>query len=186
MTLNAEHPGCKSGSSHSAPVILLKGRRGIGKTTAIQQVVKTLGNRAGGFYTCEVRTQARAAGRRTGFELVTLAAHCTHLCVRKRNTIITGTVGSMVVANERIVLDGEEMEVSMGPAMEHQLREFFDAIAEGREPEASGANVRRTMQALEAARLSIASRQVVSTKSMQRHGRSRVLPSAGAKENLYV
>jgi nucleoside-triphosphatase len=66
--LNAEHPGCKSGPSRPAPVILLTGRPGIGKTTAIRQVVKALGNRAGGLYTCELR----AGGRRTGFELITL------------------------------------------------------------------------------------------------------------------
>lgn len=80
------------------------------------------------------------------------------------DTTITGTAGSMYVANERIVLDEHEMEVPMGPAMERQLREFVDAIAGGREPEASGANVRRTMQALEAARLSLAGGQVVSTE----------------------
>ena len=50
--------------------------------------------------------------------------------------------------------------------MERQLREFVNAIADGREPKASGANVRRTMQALEAAKLSIASGQVISTESM--------------------
>jgi UDP-N-acetylglucosamine 3-dehydrogenase len=82
------------------------------------------------------------------------------------DTILTGTAGSMYVANERIVLNEEEMEVPMGPAMERQLREFVDAIAGGREPEASGANVRRTMQALEAAKLSLTSGQVVSTEGM--------------------
>ncbi len=82
------------------------------------------------------------------------------------DTTITGTAGSMYVANERIVLDGEEMAVPMGPAMQRQLREFVDAIAEGREPEASGANVRRTMQALEAAKLSLASEQIISTEGM--------------------
>jgi predicted dehydrogenase len=82
------------------------------------------------------------------------------------DTTITGTAGSMYVANERIVLDGKEMEVPMGPAMERQLREFVDAIAGGREPEASGANVRRTMQALEAAKRSLASGQIVSTEGM--------------------
>ncbi len=82
------------------------------------------------------------------------------------DTTIIGTTGSMYVANERIVLEGEEMDVPMGPAMECQLREFVDAVAAGREPEASGANVRRTMQALEAAKRSLATGQVVSTDSM--------------------
>jgi UDP-N-acetylglucosamine 3-dehydrogenase len=79
------------------------------------------------------------------------------------DTYIVGTQACMYVTNEQIVLDGEEMQVPMGPAMERQLQEFIDAIAEGREPEASGANVRKTMQALEAARLSIASGQIVHT-----------------------
>jgi UDP-N-acetylglucosamine 3-dehydrogenase len=82
------------------------------------------------------------------------------------DTVITGTAGSMVVANERIVLDGQEIEAPMGPAMERQLGEFIAAIAQGREPEASGANVRRTMQALEAAKHSIASGQIVSTADL--------------------
>jgi predicted dehydrogenase len=82
------------------------------------------------------------------------------------DTHITGTAGSMVVANERIVLGEGEMEVPMGPAIERQLREFVDAIAGEREPDASGAIVRRTMQALEAAKLSMASGQVISTGGM--------------------
>jgi len=51
-----------------APVILLTGRPGVGKTTALRRIVEGLGGGAGGFYTREVR----AGGRRTGFELVTL------------------------------------------------------------------------------------------------------------------
>jgi predicted dehydrogenase len=82
------------------------------------------------------------------------------------DTYITGTAGSMVVANERIAIGEEQMDVPMGPAMERQLREFIDAIAAGREPEASGASVRRTMQALEAAKRSLATGQVISTEGM--------------------
>ena len=48
--------------------LLLTGRPGVGKTTAIRAVVSHLGARAGGFYTEEMRE----AGRRTGFRLVTL------------------------------------------------------------------------------------------------------------------
>jgi nucleoside-triphosphatase len=51
-----------------APVILLSGRPGVGKTTALRRIVEGLEGGAGGFYTREVRT----GGRRTGFELVTL------------------------------------------------------------------------------------------------------------------
>ena len=66
--MGAAHPDHKASSSSDAPVILLTGRPGIGKTTAIQHVVNALGSKAGGFCTREVR----AEGRRTGFELVTL------------------------------------------------------------------------------------------------------------------
>ena len=50
------------------PAILLTGRPGIGKTTAIHKIVSLLGGDAGGFYTRE----ALVARRRVGFELVTL------------------------------------------------------------------------------------------------------------------
>jgi predicted dehydrogenase len=82
------------------------------------------------------------------------------------DTVLTGVAGSMLLENERIVLDGQETVVPMGPAMERQLREFVDAVAEGRESEASGKSVRPTMQALEAAKRSIASGQVVSTDEL--------------------
>jgi nucleoside-triphosphatase THEP1 len=92
--LNTEHPGRKSGSSCVAPVILLTGRPGIGKTTAIRHIVAALvactqlrwgrlhpapqEEGAGGFYTREVR----AGGRRTGFELVTLAGETALLATK--------------------------------------------------------------------------------------------------------
>jgi len=82
------------------------------------------------------------------------------------DTFITGTENSMYITSDQIVMDGEKMNIPMGPAMEVQLKEFIDAIHEGREPEASGVNVRRTMQALEAAKLSIASGQIVNTEGL--------------------
>jgi nucleoside-triphosphatase len=48
--------------------LLLTGRPGVGKTTAIRSVVAQLRAKAGGFYTEEVRE----AGRRIGFRLVAL------------------------------------------------------------------------------------------------------------------
>ena len=48
--------------------ILLTGRPGVGKTTAIKKIVEQLGGRAGGFYTSEIRR----GGRREGFKIVTL------------------------------------------------------------------------------------------------------------------
>lgn len=48
--------------------LLLTGRPGIGKTTVICRVAEALGERAGGFYTQEVRER----GRRVGFRIITL------------------------------------------------------------------------------------------------------------------
>jgi nucleoside-triphosphatase len=93
VALNAEHPGNKPASSNTAPVILLTGRPGIGKTTAIRHVVKTLGNRAGGFYTREVR----AAGRRTGFELVA--------CTQLRWATLAGETALLATRGPDVALD---------------------------------------------------------------------------------
>jgi nucleoside-triphosphatase len=48
-----------------APNLLLIGRPGVGKTTAIKAVVQALGERADGFYTAEIRE----CGKRQGFRL---------------------------------------------------------------------------------------------------------------------
>lgn len=49
-------------------ILLISGRPGVGKTTLIRRLADALGNRAGGFYTEEIRE----SGDRTGFRLVTL------------------------------------------------------------------------------------------------------------------
>lgn len=54
--------------------LFLTGRPGVGKTTAIKKVADELGDRAGGFYTEEIRG---SSGRRQGFRLVTLDGHET-------------------------------------------------------------------------------------------------------------
>jgi nucleoside-triphosphatase len=69
-------------ADHVVPVILLTGRPGTGKTTAIRQVVNELGSRASGFYTREVRV----GRQRTGFELVTLAGETALLATKDPDT----------------------------------------------------------------------------------------------------
>jgi nucleoside-triphosphatase len=54
---------------HHFKNILLTGRPGVGKTTALMAAVKLLGGSAGGFYTEEIREK----GERTGFNIVTLS-----------------------------------------------------------------------------------------------------------------
>lgn len=51
-------------------VILLTGRPGSGKTTAIRKILSRLSRKAGGFYTEEIREK----GRRVGFRIMTLDA----------------------------------------------------------------------------------------------------------------
>lgn len=50
------------------PILLLTGRPGVGKTTLIRRLAAVLGDRAGGFYTEEIR----GPKGRLGFRLVTL------------------------------------------------------------------------------------------------------------------
>jgi nucleoside-triphosphatase len=56
--------------------VLLTGRPGCGKTTLIKRVVNNLPQRAGGFYTEEIRdsesVRERSGGTRAGFKIVTL------------------------------------------------------------------------------------------------------------------
>ena len=63
--------------SHSPQplALLLTGSPGVGKSTVIQRLVARLGPAAGGFYTRELRQ----AGRRIGFEIVTLAGRRDYL-----------------------------------------------------------------------------------------------------------
>ena len=68
--------------------MLITGRPGVGKTTAIKQVAAALGQRAGGFYTEEIC----GPGGRKGFRLVTLPwggreAVMAHVDIRSRHRV---------------------------------------------------------------------------------------------------
>jgi nucleoside-triphosphatase len=73
-TLSPAELGRANAREHP-PALLLTGRPGVGKTTVIRTVLTRLSVSAGGFYTSEVRQR----GRRTGFELVTLAGEVSQL-----------------------------------------------------------------------------------------------------------
>jgi len=84
-----------------ARTLLITGRPGVGKTTVIKQVAKTLGERAGGFYTEEIR----GPGGRKGFRLVTLPAGgreavMAHVDLRTRNRV--GRYGVDVAALDSV------------------------------------------------------------------------------------
>ena len=87
--------------------LLLTGRPGVGKTTrmgtsdVIQAVAEALGDRAGGFYTEEIR----GTGKRTGFRLVTLdgqEAVMSHVNLRGQGRPRVGRYGVDVGAIERV------------------------------------------------------------------------------------
>jgi nucleoside-triphosphatase len=71
-----------------ARTLLITGRPGVGKTTVILKIAALLGQRAGGFYTHEIR----GPGGRKGFRLVTLPAGgreavMAHVDIRSRNRV---------------------------------------------------------------------------------------------------
>jgi len=79
--------------------LLLTGRPGVGKTTAIKKVAQALGDQAGGFYTEELG----GPGGRQGFRLVTLdrqEALLAHVKIRSRHRV--GRYGVDVEAFERV------------------------------------------------------------------------------------
>ncbi len=80
-------------------VYLLTGRPGTGKTSLIKQVVSEFGDRAGGFYTEELRQQ----GTRLGFKLITLDGQevtLAHVNIRSHQRV--GKYGVDVAALERV------------------------------------------------------------------------------------
>jgi nucleoside-triphosphatase len=81
--------------------LLLTGRPGIGKTTVIKAVAELLGERAGGFYTEEIR----GPGGRKGFRLVTLdgqEAVMAHVKLRGRGRPRVSRYGVDVKTIERV------------------------------------------------------------------------------------
>ncbi len=83
------------------PTLLLTGRPGIGKTTIIKAVVQALGDRAGGFYTEEIR----GPGGRKGFRLITLDGEETilaHVRLKGGGRPRVGRYGVDVAALDRV------------------------------------------------------------------------------------
>jgi nucleoside-triphosphatase len=85
-----------------ARTLLLTGRPGVGKTTVIKKVAGALGDRAGGFYTEEIRG---ADGRRKGFRLVALdgdEAVMAHVDLRGKGRPRVGRYGVDVESIQRV------------------------------------------------------------------------------------
>ncbi|NIS68711.1 MAG: NTPase [Proteobacteria bacterium] len=99
------------------PKILLTGRPGVGKTTVVKNVIKELKEKAGGFYTEEIRKK----GKREGFLVRTLEgehgvlAHVNHrgvhrvgrygVDVDRFETIVTPCLQDALEKNMVIVID---------------------------------------------------------------------------------
>lgn len=71
--------------------------------------------------------------------------------------IVIGEENALKIETNGLILGDQIIDAPLqdGGGMREQLGEFAAAILEGREPEASGRDVRRTMVALEAAKLSM-------------------------------
>jgi nucleoside-triphosphatase len=94
-------------------ILLLTGRPGVGKTTVIKAVIQTLGERADGFYTEEIRHR----GKRRGFRLVGLRGEqgtLAHVRYRERGWPRVGRYGVDVDALERVGVAALERGMAQG------------------------------------------------------------------------
>ena len=74
------------------------------------------------------------------------------------DTIVIGTESTLRVTNNSLAVNGDSVElpdVDLAGMMEAQMKEFIDSIKEGREPLASGRDVRKVVAVIEAARESL-------------------------------
>lgn len=94
-----------------AQAILLTGPPRAGKTTIIRKVAERLGDRAGGFYTEEVRS----SGQRTGFRIVTLDGQEALLSsVRFPGPPCIGKYGVDVAALDRVGVQALRRAIARG------------------------------------------------------------------------
>ena len=101
-------------------------------------------------------------------EAIASMHHSTNSPVGAWDCLVIGTEGGMLIESESILLNGEAVELSLDSPAAHQAQtgEFATAVFEGREPEASGRDVRKSMAALEAAKLSIAEGRIVNAAEL--------------------
>ena len=83
--------------------------------------------------------------------------------------VIVGDRGSMRVTGEEVVINGDSIPAPMNPSggFVPQLTEFVSAVRERREPEASGRDVCRTMIALEAVKVSLATQELIHPATLE-------------------
>jgi len=97
---------------------------------------------------------------------VLLSVNCQQ---RSWDSIIIGTKGSMTVREAKDITIGDRVistPLKPGEGLAAALKEFTSALKEGREPEASGRDVLKTMWALEAAKFSLKEKKVITTREL--------------------
>ena len=82
---------------------------------------------------------------------------------------VVGSRGSMFITSQKLVVDGEEIEVEgvAAAGMRHQVAEFVDCCLKGETPDASGESVRHTMALIEAVQLSAGRGEVVDLAELE-------------------
>ncbi len=97
-----------------------------------------------------------------------LQTHSVNSRASAWDCVVMGSEDSLYINGETIIVGGETLNVPMQEfnGMRDEIAEFGAAIVEGREPEASGRDVRRTMVLLEAAKASMQHGGIVDTTAM--------------------
>lgn len=117
----------------SAPILLLTGEAGVGKTTIIQRVIDTIPLRAGGFITGEIREQ----GRRVGFTITALSGENGTLAhINQRSPYKVGKYFVNLEDLERVGVDALEKALEEDELivideigkMELYSKQFKDAV----------------------------------------------------------
>ena len=82
--------------------------------------------------------------------------------------VVAGTEGCIYITSDELTVNGETLpqKFDVKGGMQRQLAEFVSAAIEGRQPEASGKDVRRTMQVLEAVKISLAEKRPVEANQL--------------------
>jgi nucleoside-triphosphatase len=118
------------------PKILLTGRPGVGKTTVVKKVAEGIRDRAGGFYTEEIREK----GKRKGFLIRTLRGECGILAhvnhhgpfrvgrygvdVDRFEEIVASCLESAVEKDEVIIID----EIGKMELFSHRFRQLVEKM----------------------------------------------------------
>ena len=142
----------------AAPVILLTGRPGIGKTTVVKKIVQLLVGNAGGFYSREVREN----GKRLGFEIVTLEGEADFLAQKTSEAIFAeevtfegykvnlGAINSIAVPSLLTAMEQQKVVIvdEIGPMeiFSSKFRETVQKLLDNKDARIMGTIVKRSYE----------------------------------------